>query len=300
MTRTGPFSPDAAKGWIPWALLAPVIGLAFVILPVLGTDGVLTAQGFLDRRGDPIGFNGMVVFLTIPFALMSLLVLGWVWLVERRPLANIGLARDGALFAFGRGLLVGLATILSVVVAILLLGGYEVGEIAPALFQPKGLLGVAILLPCFILQASSEELLFRGWLLSALGRKLPLAVAVIVTSILFMLLHYGPGQRWLVMLGTFLYGLFACAWALKAGNIWGVMGWHSAWNWLLAVGFELPVTGFDAHVPALLVKLLPRGPELLTGGAEGPEGSILCVAFLAIWSAILIWRRWRAVKSPAG
>ena len=297
MTRTGPFSTDAAKGWMPWALLAPIIGLAFVILPVLGTDGVLAAQGFLDRRGHPIGFNGLVAFLTIPFGLMSLLVLAWVWLVERRPFANIGLARDGALFSFGRGLLVGLATILSVVVAILLLGGYEIGEIAPALFKPAGLLGVAILLPCFILQASSEELLFRGWLLSALGRKLPLVVAVIITSLLFTLLHYGPGQRWLVMLSTFLYGLFACAWAIKAGNIWGVMGWHAAWNWLLAVGFELPVTGLDAHVPALLVKLLPHGGDVLTGGAEGPEGSIFCVVFLGIWSAVLIWRYWRGRRA---
>jgi hypothetical protein len=64
------------------------------------------------------------------------------------------------------------------------------------------------------------------------------------------------------------------------------MGWHSAWNWLLAVGFEVPVTGINANVPALLVKLFPVGPEYLTGGAPGPEGS-LCCTFLVIGATLV-------------
>ena len=299
MTRTGPFSADAAKGWIPWALLAPIIGLAMVILPVLATDGLMQSWGSVDARGHPIGLNGLIVFLTIPFGLMALLNLAWVWLVERRPLANIGLARAPAVRSFAQGLGLGALTILSVIVAILLAGGFEVGQIAPALSNPAGLLGIALLLPSFILQAGSEELLFRGWLLSALGRKLNLALAVVISSALFALLHYGPNQPWLVTLSSFVFGLFAACWAIKAGNIWGVMGWHAAWNWLLAVGFELPVTGIDAGVPALLVKLVPRGDALLTGGPEGPEGSVFCVVFMGLWSAVLLWRHLRARQRPA-
>ena len=282
---------------MPWALLTPVIGLAMVIIPVLATNGLLESWGFIDAEANPVGLYGLIVFLTIPFGLMALLTLAWVWLVERRPMANIGLTRVGAMPSFARGLGLGLLTILSVVVAILLAGGFEVGRIAPALSSPQGLLGIALLAPSFILQAGSEELLFRGWLLSALGRKLNLALAATISSALFALLHYGPGQPWLVTLGGFLYGLFAACWAIKAGNIWGVMGWHAAWNWLLAVGFELPVTGLDAHVPALLAKLTPQAGAVLTGGAEGPEGSIFCVAFLAIWSAVLIWRYRRAARA---
>jgi hypothetical protein len=40
------------------------------------------------------------------------------------------------------------------------------------------------------------------------------------------------------------------------------MGWHGGWNWMLAVGFELRVTALDAHLPALLVKLIPVGRGL--------------------------------------
>jgi hypothetical protein len=50
---------------------------------------------------------------------------------------------------------------------------------------------------------------------------------------------------------------------------------------LLATGFELRVTSLDAHLPALLVQMIPRGPDYLTGGAEGPEGSIVCSLALA-------------------
>lgn len=49
---------------------------------------------------------------------------------------------------------------------------------------------------------------------------------------------------------------------------------------LLAVGFELRVTALDANLPALLVKLSPVGSDYLTGGIEGPEGSILCTMVL--------------------
>lgn len=51
------------------------------------------------------------------------------------------------------------------------------------------------------------------------------------------------------------------------------MGWHIGWNWLLSIGFELPVTGFVIDLPALIVRLIPQGSDRLTGGDVGPEGS---------------------------
>jgi len=45
-------------------------------------------------------------------------------------------------------------------------------------------------------------------------------------------------------------------------------------------------------LPAIALKLTPTGPDLLTGGAQGPEGSFLCALFFAAGSAVLFWR-WR-------
>ena len=60
------------------------------------------------------------------------------------------------------------------------------------------------------------------------------------------------------------------------------MGWHAGWNWLLAVGFGLPVTGLDVGIPALLVDLQAEGRSWLTGGAQGPEASVLCLVYFVL------------------
>lgn len=123
-----------------------------------------------------------------------------------------------------------------------------------------------------MVQSSVEEILFRGWLLSVVARKFNTLAAVALTSMVFALLHFSPGQAWLVTVNILLFSVFACCWALRAENIWGVMGWHAGWNWLLATGFELPVTGLDAGLPALLATLRPTGPAWITGGWAGTRG----------------------------
>jgi hypothetical protein len=68
------------------------------------------------------------------------------------------------------------------------------------------------------------------------------------------------------------------------------MGWHAGWNWLLCTGFQLPVTGLDVKLPALLVALQPQGSVYLTGGHQGPEGSIACTVFFACGIVFLLKR----------
>ncbi len=290
MQKTSLFSSEPAKGWIPWGALAPFLLIVFVAAPVILTDAPFIQWGFVDDRGNPIGAFGLYAFLLIPFAITGALVLAWVLFVERRPLRTIGLTPSAGAASFVRGLAIGVATIGAVVAAIWAAGGYQVDGFAKAFFAPRDLIGICILFLCFAVQASVEEIIFRGWLMSALARKFNVALAVILTCAVFTLLHYGRGQELLVTAGTFLFSVFACLWALKARNIWGVMGWHIGWNWLLATGFELPVTGFDAGVSALVVKLVPRGPDILTGGAQGPEASVVCLIFFACAIAALFWR----------
>lgn len=290
MKTTSLFSPEPAKGWIPWGALAPFLLIVFVAAPVILTDAPFIQWGFVDDRGNPIGAYGLYAFLLIPFAITGALVLAWVLFVERRPLSTIGLAPGAGAMSFARGLAIGIATIGAVVAAIWAAGGYQPDGFASAFFAPRDLISIGILFLCFVVQASVEEIIFRGWLMSALARKFNVALAVILTCAVFTLLHYGRGQELLVTAVTFLFSVFACLWALKARNIWGVMGWHVGWNWLLATGFELPVTGFDAGVSALLVKLVPQGSDILTGGAHGPEGSLMCLIFFVGAIAILLWQ----------
>ena len=296
MTPTALYSPEPARGWLPWVWLSPILLILFVAAPVIGMDGWMQSQHWSDARGNPIGMAGLHVFLVIGFVPTLLAVLAWVRLVERRPLRTIGFVGPQPLKTFLGGVGIGIATIALVVFAIWAAGGLQVAGVGAAWRSQSALMQIGLLLLSFVVQASTEEIIFRGWLLSLLARKSNVAVAVLLVSLVFTFLHYSPHQAPLITLVSFLFSAFACQWALQRGNIWGVMGWHTGWNWLLAVGFELPVTGIDAHLPALLVALRPQGSDALTGGAEGPEGSFLCSAFFIAAMAWMAWRQRRAAR----
>jgi membrane protease YdiL (CAAX protease family) len=290
MTSSAPYSPEPARGWIPWGALAPFLGFVFVVAPLLGASLLLEHFALVNGKGDPVGLQGLCALLLFPFSLIGLVVLAWVHFVERRSLATIGLVGVDRAKTFLRGHAIRLATSCAVVALIWIAGGYTAGGYGKAFGSASALRNIGFLLVCFAVQSSVEEIVFRGWLLSAMARKLNIGIAVGFTSILFALLHYDPEQHWLVTANILLFSTFTCCWALTAGNIWGVMGWHAGWNWLLATGFEVPVTGLDAKVPALLVQWMAKGPAYLTGGAQGPEGSLFCGLFFAGASAFLLWR----------
>lgn len=292
MTNKTVFSSEPHRGWLPWGLLAPVLCIAFVIAGALVPEQWMEARGFLTPDGEPSGLAGWYAFLVIPFALTGLIILAWTRFVERRPLSTIGLPGGNAVAALPVGVLIGVGMILALVCGIALAGGYGAGAIGPAWTSPAALTAIGLMLLCFIVQSGVEEFMFRGWLLSTVTRKLGLPVGVLLSSLVFTFLHWSPHQFWVITLSSFMFSIFACVWAIRAGHVWGVMGWHAGWNWLLGIGFELPVTGLDVGLPALLVKLAPQGPVLLTGGAQGPEGSgltsiLFAVGALAIW----LWPR---------
>ncbi|HXC56533.1 MAG TPA: type II CAAX endopeptidase family protein [Rhizomicrobium sp.] len=276
MNRTAIYPAEPAKGWRPWGALVPFLGVAFVAVTVIPLQIVLQKLQLLDAHENPTGLLGFVVFLLLPFSALGLAVLAWVRFVERRPLAAIGLPGGQWLRRFLLGQLTGVAMTSAIVAGTWLAGASSVSDIMPALSQPAALAGIAILLACFSVQSSVEEIVFRGWMLSAVADKFGTLAGVALSSLVFALLHFDPHATWVFGVNVVLFAVFACSWSIRTGNVWGLMGWHAGWNWLLATGFELRVTGLDAHLPALLVKTIPHGPDYLTGGSEGPEGSILC------------------------
>ena len=239
MSRVALYSPEPARGWLPWIWLVPILMILFNAVPVIALDDWMEARQWSTPRGDPIGLPGLHALLWIGFVPTLLLVLAWVRFVERRSLASIGLVGPAPLKTFAQGLAIGMGTIALVVSAIWAAGGLRATGWGLAWQSPQSLLQVALLLPGFMLQSSVEEVMFRGWMQSVLARKAGVAVAVV----------------------------------------------------LLATGFELPVTGIDAQLPALLVALQPSGVDALTGGAEGPEGSYLCSVFFILAIARIGARR---------
>ncbi|MBL6852056.1 MAG: CPBP family intramembrane metalloprotease [Alphaproteobacteria bacterium] len=290
MASQAVYASDPAKGWRPWGVLVPFLGIFFVVLTGGPLEYLFADLHLLEGpHDDPAGLLGFVAFLVGPFGLLALATFAWVRFVERRPFSTIGLTSPGGAATFAGGLLTGALMMCATVGGIWLSGGLTVGAIAPAFASAASIGGIALLLAAFAIQSSAEEILFRGWMLSALATKFGTIAAVIVSSAVFTLLHFDRHAPLLVLFNTYLFALFACSWSLRTGNIWGVMGWHSAWNWLLGTGFELRITGLDTHMPALLVKLTQTGPGWLTGGADGSEGGVICTVVLC---AGIAWNFW--------
>src|SRR6266851_4409827 len=82
---------EPAKGWQPWGALVPFLGIAFVASTVFSLTAVLQSVGLVDAEENPIGLQGFVAFLLLPFSALAIVVLAWVRFVEKRPLAAIGL-----------------------------------------------------------------------------------------------------------------------------------------------------------------------------------------------------------------
>lgn len=281
------FSDETHKGWIPPSIAAPFICIFILVISMLPGDLGLAYLGFTEPMGPPRGPLGFFLML-VSFSALGLAVSGWVRWVEKRSLASVGLCREQRLKKFLIGLAVGIAMMGAIVTAIALSGGYRVADLAPAFASPAALGWIALLLAGFAVQASVEEYVFRGWLFSAVMRRWNMTAAFILSSAAFTFVHLSPRATPLPLVMTFIFAIFACAWVRRSNSIWGVMGWHTGWNWFGGTGFDVPITGLDVGLPALIVKLVPVGPAWLNGAGEGPEGSVFTLALLIVASLSLL------------
>ncbi|WP_339746691.1 type II CAAX endopeptidase family protein [uncultured Maricaulis sp.] len=290
MTGREIYAPREARQRRTWTLAAIVLMVVFMaggqILGVI--PGVLL--GLIDPGTGEIGWVGTTYILIAAFGVSAILVLLWSTFFERRGPATVGLnGRFPVRFVRGYGL--GLAFLAAVVGIIWAVGGYQIeasGSLAIASLIP-----VAWLLAGFIIQGSTEELLFRGWLMGLIASRHGIWLAIIINSVLFGLVHAGNiawSQELMFGLANIvLVGVFLSLYAAKEGSLWGVCGWHAAWNWLLASGFGLPVSGQDVLVTPVIIDLAdtPDAAWWLTGGVFGPEASVvtsvvLCAGIVAL------------------
>lgn len=235
-------------------------------------------------------------FLVVPCAIEIVLVLGWVALFERRPPATIGFNGNGFV-RFIRGYLIGCAMLVFAVGSIWLLGGYRVEGAgvwaAPALATVAPILAYLV---GFVIQGSSEEVLMRGWLMQTVASRHGIIIAIIINSLLFGAAHLGNISPSPAMFAgctnVALFGIFISLYACRDRSLWGVCGWHGAWNWLLGLGFGLEVSGLKMGAKPLIVDLADTtGAQWwLTGAEWGPEASVVTTVMLLAGIIFLIWK----------
>ena len=218
----------AARGrneW--WRYLAGVVTVIF-FFEFLGYVPYWLAMQYTDF-GPREQFIGLNAGMLVGFAGLAIAVIG----LHRRTL--LSLITPYARFDWRRALTgaavwAGFAAVFSVVEANLYPGRYEF-TFDPSLFFVSAVLAL-LLTP---LQTTTEELLFRGYIMQGLGRVIRNPwLMIVLSALIFTLPHAGNPEvgsaPWLVLPQYFIIGALMAAVTLRDGRLELAIGIHAANN----------------------------------------------------------------------
>lgn len=178
---------------------------------------------------------------------------------------------------------------------IMLLGGlrFERVESSPELLIPLAL-GIGA--------AFTEEVFFRGILLRLFEDWWGSWVALLITAMVFGLAHFmNDGASLASALGLVVEaGILLGAAYLFTRRLWFVIGIHLAWNAVQGGVYSSSISGTGAQHG--LLRLEATGPDWLTGGTMGVEGSAVTVLVGLVAGIVLLViavRRGHLVRSAA-
>ncbi|WP_377887566.1 CPBP family intramembrane glutamic endopeptidase [Alkalihalobacillus sp. R86527] len=148
----------------------------------------------------------------------------------------------------------------------------------------KGLIPAIIIHTCV---SVSEELLFRGYLLSKLQNVMATPIAVLIQGALFSLTHYfNTGFSILAFTGLLLFGVLMALLKYKSGSLTLPIAFHFMWNVGEGTIFGFPVSG---EKPSSLIEVKTGdSTSLMFGGTFGPEESLLSIILLSVMTIIMI------------
>ena len=150
--------------------------------------------------------------------------------------------------------------------------------------------GLAEPLAFAVLAGILEELLFRGYFFRLSSRIIGTWGALIFTSALFGLAHLGnkgatlsSGIAIMLEAGVLLGSAY-----VVTQRLWFPIGLHIAWNFTEGSVFGMQVSGNSTSSGLIHGSL--TGSNLMTGGAFGPESSIVAVLVCLAVAIVLLVR----------
>ncbi len=274
-----------ALGWMV-ALFGGLI-LCFVLFASLALRAGVVASGgvYTAAKDAPEGIKFAVI------ALGALLVLGLYRVAvrygENRRVSELSLRQlPVELIA---GLAIG-AVLMAASIALLWAGGWAV--ITP---QP-----IARVLPAIresIQSGVVEETLFRLVIFRLSWRAFGAWWALAISALLFGALHLGnPNATWFAALCiAFEAGVLLATFYILTGRAWAPIGVHAGWNFTQGWVFGAAVSGGAGAFAGgpLLTLPAPGVPEILSGGAFGPEASLPGLLVCTGAGLSLLWLAWR-------
>ncbi len=145
----------------------------------------------------------------------------------------------------------------------------------------------------FLAVAVGEEMIFRGVIFRWLDERWNTWVALLISAILFGLMHISNENAtwWSSLAIAIEAGLLLGAAYKWSGTLWVPIGIHWAWNYTQGNIFGLAVSGMQ--VGDTILETTVNGPDIITGGAFGPEASIIAVILGTLITIVFLTNRYR-------
>jgi len=311
----GAWSEDARRpfGWSTPLLLIAGFGVAQIVAAIVAIVAIMVSGVELGDAEmiESIPFNPgpFASLVLVQFAVWLGVTVLWMGVAERRGLASAGLGAPGLFSWIGRYLF-GLLTGFNLVV-LLGLAGWALSVVAPGavpdyvrpdvsgadlgVFQDRELwMWLGVFAVVFLFQGGVEEIIFRGWMLSALAARWGRVMGVLVSSLAFALVHFhiplasGWAYAGPVLAGIFMIGLFFALWSVDRRSIVGPMAAHGAFNFfvtasaLVIARIENPDTALTTVFADAIREITGQAGAAFSWALLVPAGvfGLLCFAML--------------------
>ncbi|MBZ6226499.1 CPBP family intramembrane glutamic endopeptidase [Streptomyces olivaceus] len=236
--------------------------------------GGLTMQAVQDND-----WLSLVVGLTAA----ALIVFVYAWVVrrtERRQALDV--APKGAVSKAGWGTLIGFGMFAAVMTNLFAAGYYEVDGLGSV----QGAIGLVGFMAG---AAATEEVVYRGVIFRIVEEHIGTYLALLLSGLVFGLSHLlnEDATLWGAVAIAVEAGFMLAAAYAATRSLWLTIGVHFGWNFAAAGVFSAVVSGNGDNKGLLDATM--SGPELLTGGDFGPEGSVYSVGFGVLVTLVFLW-----------
>ena len=239
-------------------LVVPIVIKALVVTPVIS---LLSLDENMSKSIEGV-FSILIILLTYHYLFKY---------YEKRKITELAwkyFAKE-----IGIGFFIGVILISLVILILFVMGYYTIfsSNYIFALFPPFIFLA---------LMSVFEETIFRGIIYRIIEEKYGTIVALIISAVLFGLIHViNSDSNVVYILSATAGGLLLGVLYTLTGRLWLPISFHLGWNFgQYLYGVNRFNEGFSFVLESKLV-----GPMILTGGENGIENSVLSIIFVLIF-----------------
>lgn len=289
-------SPFNSKEDMPSILFVLKKVLAFVLIYFVSTIlaeamAILIhyIMGYNILKGEMMNFEAMTLLKYYGYAIFMAVAILYCKLIEGRSPRSMGF--NNKISHYIKGILVAIILIAISISLISLTGNITYKGVLRNINFPL----ILAFLCAFIIQGAMEETLCRGFLMTSLSKKVPISLAILISSLAFTVPHFSSLFKsdtlysLVGILNLLLVSIIFSLLMINYENIWIACGMHSFWNFCIFNILGLNLSGSEKESISIF-DFSTTNENILNGGTYGIEASAITTIVLFFYLIFLIFK----------